>query len=190
MTNFSCSSLWSSFKSSFIKNLISLERQDVEMLKFYSERKDFLKHKLLPKIANDLSLKYYRNKEFLRVDYTLFCKRNQDSWEVPLISIESENVWDSSYEEVLKLLSINVPLKVLVLYNLSEEQLSQYIHSYENDWDYMFQDFNMVSTNVGHFAVMIFNCLNIDNLSITFSLYDNGRPIGKIEELSILIKSC
>lgn len=182
----SSSILLERFIESFVDNIKKSKKENLEMLKLYGERKNFLKYNLFPEVAKDLNLNYKSNEEFLRVDYTFFYNETQNKWKVPAILIESENNFNSSYEEVLKLLSINAPLKLLVLYDLSAEDLDKYIAQDECDWDYMIKDFNEATANIGYFGVIVINSNNLDNLSIITKIYDtHNNKIEKAKKIEI-----
>lgn len=173
--------LWNQFKVSLIKNINNLNNDERESLNSYSDRKYFFK-KLFPKISNDLGLIYENNKEFLRIDYTFF-KQDKD-WRVPLIFIESENSWDSSYEEAIKLCSLNAPLKILIHYGLTQE-LKDEIEGNETNWDYIFKDFIKESRLVGLFALMVYS--KDQNGKIVFHTMLYGEDGNTLEQDTILI---
>lgn len=96
-------SLWNAFLNSLEKTIRSSNTEILRKLDTYNQRKYIWKHDFLPEIANELGLLYDDSKEFLKIDYTYFKKGAAHDWKVPKICIESENNWDSSYEEILKL---------------------------------------------------------------------------------------
>ncbi|MCG2612802.1 hypothetical protein LZZ85_00865 [Terrimonas sp. NA20] len=121
----------------------------------------------------------FESTEFLRVDYTFFKKGDAHKWKVPQIFIESENSWESSYEEAIKLCSLNAPLKILIQYDLTPE-LKAEIEGHETNWDYIFEDFVKESELIGLFVLMI--CDRQENMSLTVSsvVYgQDGKAISK-----------
>jgi hypothetical protein len=170
--------LWRDFIVSFKNNIEQTKDEDLESLKIYSDRKYFFK-KLLSKVSIDLDLFYDDSQEFLRVDYTLFKKGHAHNWQVPQIFIESENSWDSSYQEAIKLCSLNAPLKVLILYNLTKE-LQEELDGKNTHWDYIFKDFINESKLIGLFALLVYTETNDNKFVFHFILYDEeGNTIEK-----------
>ena len=148
--------IWWNFRIAFKKNIEALDLEYLaEKLKEPSERKYFLKYDLCNRIAKDMQLLYKEDEEYLKIDYTLF-KEGEAGWRVPIIFIESENDHESTYEEVLKLCSVNAQLKVLVIYGLSEAFEKELVAN-ESYWDYILKDYMQAHTLTGHFAVMIYD---------------------------------
>ncbi|MBK7712805.1 MAG: hypothetical protein IPJ37_19040 [Bacteroidales bacterium] len=170
--------LWKDFIFYFKSNIEKAKYHDLESLKSQRERKYFFKDFFI-KVADDLELSFDDSQEFLRVDYTLFKKGNAHNWEVPQIFIESENSWESSYEEAIKLCSLNAPLKVLILYGLNDE-LQRELDGNETHWDYIFKDFITESRLIGLFALIIYTRDSSDRLVFHYVLYgEDGRTIEK-----------
>jgi hypothetical protein len=170
--------LWRDFIFSFKTNIEKTEYADLETLRSYRDRKYFFKN-FFSKVSGDLKLLFDDSQEFLRVDYTLFRKGHAHNWKVPQICIESENSWDSSYEEAIKLCSLNAPLKVLILYGLNDE-LQKELDGHETHWDYIFKDFIAESRLIGLFALIIYTRDSKDQLIFHYILYgEDGITIEK-----------
>jgi hypothetical protein len=170
--------LWKDFIVSFKNNIEKAKNEELESLKIYSDRKYFFK-KLFSHVSKDLDLFYEDSQEFLRVDYTLFKKGHAHNWQVPQIFIESENSWDSSYQEAIKLCSLNAPLKVLILYNLTKE-LQEELEGKNTHWDYIFKDFINESRLIGLFALLVYTESQDKKIVFHFMLYgENGNTIEK-----------
>lgn len=184
MQNLSAS-LWNDFKQSFRTNISLADSKILDKLKTTNQRKYFFKTDLLPRIADDLGLLYDETKEFLRVDYSFFKKGSLHKWNVPMIFIESENSWESSYEEALKLCSLNAPLKILILYGLTDEVRHE-LEGGETNWDYIFRDYVKEIGLVGHFALLVY--LKQDNTSVTFKKVVYNENGDTIESGDIIIR--
>ena len=180
--------LWNGFIDSFQRHISSADGQTLDKLKIAGQRKYFFKTYLFSKVAADLDLLYTDTQEFLRVDYTFFKPGSEHKWTVPYICIESENSWDSSYEEALKLCSINAPLKVLILYGLTDE-LRLELEGRETNWDYIFEDFVHEIGLVGYFALLVYS--SQDDQSVTFKkmVYDNKGGTVDSGDIIITIKN-
>lgn len=178
--------LWTGFVQSLQKNVANADTATLDKLKTINQRKYFFKTDLLPRIADDLGLFYDDTKEFLRVDYTFFKKGSLHNWDVPMVFIESENSWESAYEEALKLCSVNAPLKILIQYGLNDKLRGE-LEDRETHWDYIFQDYIHEIGLVGHFALLVY--VTQDDKSVTFKkiLYNDKSDI--IDKGDIIIET-
>ena len=176
--------LWTDFFQSFQNNIADI--QTLDKLKTPNQRKYFFKTDLLPKIADDLKLLYDETEEFLRVDYTFFKVGALHEWKVPVIFIESENSWESSYQEALKLCSLNAPLKILIQYGLNDELRGE-LESRQTNWDYIFKDYIQETALIGHFVLLVY--VTQDDKSVTFEkmIYDDKGD--RIDNGEIIIKT-
>jgi len=144
---------WMKFKISLQSVLTGLKPDERMRLKKYGDRKYFFNELVLPKVAHDLT--YILKPEFLRVDYTLM-KLGECEFNVPMVCIESENNFDSCYEEILKLSSINAPLKILIAYGMPDDRLKDYTDNDIIDI-YIFEDFLSITQLVGWYAVLVYD---------------------------------
>lgn len=117
--------LWQDFKSA-LKNQLEKDKEKIEaFFKIPANRKYYFK-KNFKEIAETLNLIYKYDEEFLRIDYAFFKKGSKYGWRVPQILVESENIYNSIFQEILKLCSLNVPLKVLIIYaDLENEKIKK-----------------------------------------------------------------
>ena len=160
--------LWEQFKTAIKTNITAHSLSELyDIIKIKSKRRGYLKFDLCNKIAADLGLEYLDNEEFLRVDYTLYRVGEHHRFKVPVICIESENQFEYTEKEICKLLSINAPLKVLIVYDLTVEELK------DNHWDYIIKDFLSVYGLIGIFAVMEINTTEENSLKISTMAFDN-----------------
>ena len=171
--------IWDQFKSAITSNVTAHSLAELyNFIKIPAQRKEYLKFDLCNKIAADLGLSYADNEEFLRVDYTLYRIGERNKFKVPVICIESENNWESTDREICKLLSINAPLKVLIVYDLSEEQFK------DNFWEYILPDFQSVYGLVGIFAVVEINTREENVVKISTMAFDSsGDNFEKFHQL-------
>jgi len=163
------------FRKSFEECLTNTDSTQLEKLKIPSERKTLFSRYIMKEIAGKMNMEFVP--EFLRIDYVL-CKQGKSGWMVPKICIESENNWDSVYEEVLKLSSINAPLKVLINYGMNEQKMLEIKSEEMNDW-YILQDFLMEGQLCGWYAILIYD--DSDN-QVQFHCFVYNELGKRIEE--------
>jgi hypothetical protein len=183
--NFTNENTLREFITSFKKQIEIFDPILINKLKSLNERKYFFKNHLFPRIAEELNLRYEETKEFLRVDYTFFKEGNLHKWHVPIIFIESENSWQSSYEEALKLCSLNAPLKVLIHYGLNEE-INKEIEGKETNWDYIFNDFINETKLIGYFLLLVY--INQTDTEINFKKIVYNEEGKTIESSDLVVR--
>lgn len=106
-------SYWTRFVDAFIDEISSLPNEALsEAWQSSANRTRLYEHRVLPQVASKMSLRF--KKEEFRVDFT-FCKAVLDTYEVPVIFIESENIATSAHHEIRKLCCLHAPLKVLIV---------------------------------------------------------------------------
>lgn len=174
--NYSSKELWYHFKKSLkdeLNDLKSSNPEQLQRLKKKGERKYLLNEIVLPSVAQRMNLLH--KSEFLRIDYA-FCKKGKTGWNVPLVFIESENIWDACYEEALKLCSTITPLKVLIAYGFNEE-IKKQIENFDNNEHYVFTDFKDVNTLFGWYVILLYENIN-DSIRFHHYIYDeNGNML-------------
>ena len=198
--NINSQELWERFKKSFIKNIKGPVRDktylpDKSKTGTVAERKNFFKKHLFPAMSKDLDLKFEIKEEFLRVDYTFFKKGTENKFLVPMICIESENSWNpGSYEkEVRKLCSLTVPLKILIMYGLNEENSKAFdIHKdqggNEHYWDYILPGFKNENMLAGLFVVMVYDKHDEERIVFRTKVYDeNGKIVNKEKGETLIV---
>jgi len=150
------------------------------------DRTNFICQKFLPNIAKELDYEVYE-KEFLKVDLS-FWKPSSKGWWVPKIFIESENTLMSVTDsEMPKLLSLNAPLKVLILYdyNWNEEKFERMTI---DTWDFNVKAFELEGQLIGYLGIIIFDLYpkkTKDNIELNFFAYNIEGKIEKSEKLII-----
>lgn len=144
--------LWDSFKNALVG---SIKETDINVFEkgwsSSSERTLFYFDSLLPKVADKLNLKFEKEMRF-RVDGTFYKIAGQTS-RVPVIVLESENDVRTSEDEVIKLCSLNAPLKILMTccdWNSDSKKIIR-----EGYWEYIIEDFSDESSLTGYFAFII-----------------------------------
>ena len=181
-------SVWKEFILSFEKCLNELNEDGTLSKKLFNkpEMTRFYKEDLFQRIAANLKLEL-SEKEYLRIDISLFKKGEENGWAVPIIFVESEN--DSVGDlpnEIHKLLSVNSPLKILMTrVSLKTELGSKFEENENTHWYYQLQDFAAADRLVGYFAVMSAEWED-DKLCYYYIVYnERNERIGEIQKLSL-----
>jgi len=145
--------IWSTFKSCFENRVKGLSESELKRFKTTGDRKYLFNESVLPKVAEDMG--YKMRPEFLRVDYT-FMAVGKNGFQVPVVCIESENNFDSCYEETLKLCALNVPLKILITYGMPAERAKDFGDNDIVD-AYIFADFLEKTNLIGCYGILIYD---------------------------------
>lgn len=166
--------LWNRFLETLENSLKTFDFSEYEHAWLSpSNRTSFYINKLFPKIAKSLGFDLLY--EDLRIDVILSI-RATSGWDVPVISIESENDSESAEREVWKLCYLNSPLKVLfICTEWSEKRFNELITEH---WSYIVNSFKDISLLNGILGIIVAE--KTDKLRFYFFAFDDdGKIIGK-----------
>jgi len=144
--------LWVNFQAFF---KAELEITSIETLnnawQSCSSRTKFYFDDLLPKVSEKMQFDF-KKEDMFRVD-GIFYKKTESGYTVPKIFIESENNADTADWEIIKLCSLNAPLKILFLClewtQSRKEQLTT------DHWNFIIKAFANENQLIGHFAIIV-----------------------------------
>ncbi|GEM_PF-3459884 len=177
--------IWDLFLESFKKSVSELNT--VKPLSEYMKNKGdltaFYKNELFEQIAKKMELSK-SEKEYLRVDISLWKKDENLAYPVPHVFIESENDSVGDLEnEIYKLACLNAPLKVLItrLPSLKKESDDLYQGEPNSRWSYILSSFAAENQLVGYFVVISLEWEN-DKPKYCHVIYnENAERIGEVE---------
>lgn len=141
---------------------------------------EFYKSKLFPRIAEDLNL-HLRQNEFLRIDFTMDIHIKPNSYPVPIIAIESENISSGNNsdipKEILKLLSFNSPIKILITrFESLQNEIDSIFDNHENtDWFYIIDTFEKAGRFEGVFIIMSLEQNTSGEWHFAYAVYNSSK---------------
>lgn len=162
--------LWENFQAIFKQELAvtNIETLD-DAWQSCGSRTKFYFDDLLPKVANKMQLDF-KKEEMFRVD-GIFYKTTESGYKVPKIFIESENNADTAEWEIIKLCSLNAPLKILFLCLEWTESRKEELTT--DHWNFIIKAFANEQQLVGYFAIIVAERTDIFRF-FSFAYNENG----------------
>ena len=168
---FTSKDLWETFKQEF---KLAFEKTDRSSLfEIWKDDEKWTNHyftTILPKLQSPLKMIFKKEYPF-RVD-GVFLQIGEQKQEVPIIYIESENDITTSDREIVKLCSVNSPLKILLTYSniwsTSKDLKNNIIDGY---WQYIIEDYQEQLGLTGYTAIIIVEKIN-DGLNFHSYVFD------------------